>query len=76
MVEGKIGKTSKRQKVIAGNAAILYLTNIFAQGVLQRILCGQCFFAFQSNALGFLINIEYAKVLIQLCWEIVIHLRH
>ena len=29
-----------------------------------------------SNTFGFLVNIEYAKVLKQLCWEIVIYLRH
>ena len=37
------------------------------------MLCWQCFIAFQTNTFDFLVNIEYAKILIQLCWEIVIH---
>ena len=60
----------------SGSVAILYITNIFAQWALQKILRWQCFFAFQTNTFCFLVNIEYAKVLIQLCRETVIHLRH
>ena len=31
-----------------GSVAILCITNLFAQGALQRILCWQCYFAFQT----------------------------